>query len=113
MSKAAKVESKAARVERKAAKVESKAAKVESKAARVERGAHILDHTWIVDSDTHVTEPADVWSERVPRRYRESVPKFERNAQGQDVWSLEGEHFYTVGVTAFAGWRDVFPNSPS
>ena len=44
---------------------------------------------------------------------KESVPKFERNAQGQDVWSLEGEHFYTVGVTAFAGWRDVFPNSPA
>ena len=89
----------------------STAAEVERTPAEVERT--ILDRTWIVDSDTHVTEPPDVWSERVPRRYRDSVPKFERNAQGQDVWSLEGEHFYTVGVTAMAGYRDVFPNSPA
>ncbi|MEO8697068.1 MAG: amidohydrolase family protein [Acidimicrobiales bacterium] len=94
-----------------ATRAESTATRAESTATRAE--STILDRTWIVDSDTHVTEPADVWSERVPRRFRDSVPKFERNEKGQDVWSLEGEHFYTVGVTAMAGWRDVFPNSPA
>lgn len=67
---------------------------------------------YIVDADTHVTEPPDVWTERVPARWRDHVPVVARDDQGRDVWLLDGEHFYTVGATATAGYADVFPQFP-
>lgn len=75
--------------------------------------AELVDYAGrIIDTDTHVTEPGDVWVDRVPKRYRDQVPHMVRSAEGKDVWELDGEQFYTVGVTATAGWGDVFPNSP-
>lgn len=67
----------------------------------------------IIDCDTHVTEPPDVWVDRVPARFRDQVPQMVRNAEGKDVWVLDGEQFYVVGMTATAGWDDVFPNGPA
>src|SRR6266566_1901729 len=42
----------------------------------------------IVDADTHLTEPPDVWTSRVSRRFVEHVPHVERNVDGKDVWVL-------------------------
>jgi hypothetical protein len=28
----------------------------------------------IIDADSHITEPADVWTSRVPVKYRDEVP---------------------------------------
>lgn len=64
---------------------------------------------WIIDSDSHLTETRDVWTSRVPKKWVEHVPHVARNAEGQDAWFLEGEQFYTVGVTAVAGWP-TFPD---
>ena len=53
-----------------------------------------------IDSDTHLTEPADVWTARVPKRLLDRVPHMVRSDEGQDIWLLEGERIYTVGLTA-------------
>jgi len=66
----------------------------------------------IVDADTHLTEPPDVWTSRVPRRLVEHVPHVERNVDGKDVWVLDGQSFYTIGMTATAGWDKPFPDGP-
>jgi uncharacterized protein len=63
----------------------------------------------IIDSDSHVTEPADVWTSRVPRRYVDRVPRVEKDASGADIWVLDGVRIDTVGVTAPAG----FPGFPA
>lgn len=65
-----------------------------------------------IDADTHITEPADVWTARVPRRFRERVPHVERNDAGQDVWVIDGQHMAAVGFTATAGWKEEFPSGP-
>jgi predicted TIM-barrel fold metal-dependent hydrolase len=66
----------------------------------------------IIDCDTHITEPRDVWTSRVPERYRDHVPHVVRNDAGVDIWLLDGVQIYTAGVTALAGWPDPFPSGP-
>ena len=66
----------------------------------------------IIDSDSHVTEPRDVWTSRVPSRYVDDVPHVERQDDGTDVWVLQGQRLGALGVTAPAGWPDFPPNYP-
>jgi len=66
------------------------------------------DRSWIIDADSHVTESRDLWTSRVPSKYRESVPHVARDDEGNDVWLLEGVRIATVGANATAGWDD-FP----
>jgi predicted TIM-barrel fold metal-dependent hydrolase len=66
----------------------------------------------IIDADTHLTEPPDVWTTRVPKRYLEHVPHVERNDEGRDVWVLDGTAFSSPGLTAVAGWPEPFPAGP-
>jgi predicted TIM-barrel fold metal-dependent hydrolase len=66
----------------------------------------------IIDCDTHITEPRDVWTSRVPARYLDHVPHVVRNDAGVDVWLLDGVQIYTAGITALAGWPTPFPSAP-
>jgi len=66
----------------------------------------------IIDVDTHLTEPADTWTSRVPRHHVDHVPQMTRDADGKDIWVLDGQRFYTVGMTATAGWHAPFPDGP-
>jgi len=59
---------------------------------------------WIIDADSHVTEPADVWTARVPRKYVDEVPHVVRRDDGVDVWMLSGEYVGTATGNAVAGW---------
>jgi uncharacterized protein len=43
----------------------------------------------LIDADTHVNEPPDLWKDRVPAKYRDRVPRMERFDQG-DAWVGEG-----------------------
>jgi predicted TIM-barrel fold metal-dependent hydrolase len=54
----------------------------------------------IIDADAHLTEPADVWVARLPKRHLERVPHVVRDESGVDYWVLEGEHIAPVGGTA-------------
>jgi predicted TIM-barrel fold metal-dependent hydrolase len=67
----------------------------------------------VIDADTHITEPPDTWTARVPQRFRDRVPYMTRSADGKDIWMFEGQQIYTVGYTATAGWKDPFPNGPA
>jgi predicted TIM-barrel fold metal-dependent hydrolase len=63
----------------------------------------------LIDADSHVTEPADVWTSRVPARYADAVPRVVRNDDGRDVWLLDDVVICTVGATSSAG----FPGAPA
>lgn len=62
----------------------------------------------IIDADSHITEPPDVWTSRVAAKDVERVPHVVRNDDGRDIWVLNDAQIDTVGVTAPAGWDD-FP----
>lgn len=60
----------------------------------------------IIDVDTHVTEPADLWTSRVPVRFRDRVPYVDTDRRGFQAWYLNGERIASVGFTATAGWTE-------
>ena len=65
----------------------------------------------IIDADSHVTEPADVWTARVPAKYREEVPRVVQ-LDGTDTWVIRDKVLTPVGVTAPAGWPTHPPDYP-
>ena len=57
----------------------------------------------LISADSHVNEPPDLWTDRVPSEYRDRAPRIERFEQG-DAWVLEGvADPITFGMNACAG----------
>ncbi|MEQ8660811.1 MAG: amidohydrolase family protein [Gammaproteobacteria bacterium] len=57
----------------------------------------------IIDVDTHVSEAADLWTSRVPARWRDAVPRVGTDARGIDYWYLGKQPIAKVGLAATAG----------
>ena len=66
-----------------------------------------------IDADTHITEPADVWTSRVPAKWKDLVPhvKWDEEAR-EECWYIQGNRIMGVGNTALAGWPEPFPEHP-
>jgi predicted TIM-barrel fold metal-dependent hydrolase len=76
----------------------------------------------LISGDSHVLEPPDLWTSRVPARYRERAPRMQRFAEG-DAWVLEGVRDpINFGLNASAGmdpdamrpwmrWEDLRPGA--
>src|SRR2546421_10374919 len=45
--------------------------------------------TWVIDVDTHITEPHDLWTSRAPEAYKERVPLVV-DVDGVPMWSVDG-----------------------
>lgn len=74
--------------------------------------SHAYREPWI-DADTHISEPADVWTSRVPARWRDRVPQVRWDDEKQEeCWFLGEEKMLPVGLTALAGWPEKFPQHP-
>ncbi len=57
----------------------------------------------IVDADSHVNEPPDLWTQRLAKKFRERAPHVEHTPDG-DVWVFDqGRHKWPIGLTAVAG----------
>ena len=68
---------------------------------------------WFIDADTHITEPGDVWTSRLPSRFQDDAPRMIRRDDGMDVWQFGGAaRQIPVGATALAGWPEPFPSIP-
>ena len=37
---------------------------------------------WVIDVDTHITEPGNVWTDRLPARHQARAPRMVRNDDG-------------------------------
>jgi predicted TIM-barrel fold metal-dependent hydrolase len=67
----------------------------------------------VIDTDTHVSEPPDLWTSRVPAKYRDSVPHVEVNpATGRHHWRIGDSWLMGTGFYAVAGWKDFPPHGP-
>jgi predicted TIM-barrel fold metal-dependent hydrolase len=65
----------------------------------------------IVDADSHVNEPPDLWQDAVPGRWKERAPRLVHTEKG-DLWHFDGgKHTWPVGLTATAG-QSYFQFSP-
>ena len=43
----------------------------------------------LVDADSHINEPPDLWTSRLPKQFQDRAPKMQRFDQG-DAWVVEG-----------------------
>jgi predicted TIM-barrel fold metal-dependent hydrolase len=57
----------------------------------------------LISADTHVNEPGDLWTTRVPARFKDRVPRIQRFPEG-DGWVIEGASDpINFGMNACAG----------
>lgn len=68
----------------------------------------------VIDTDTHVVEPPDLWTSRVPRRLVDRVPRVDRNPKtGHHHWRIGDHWLMPVGFYGAAGWRQFPPDCPA
>ncbi len=68
----------------------------------------------IVDTDTHVTEPPDLWTSRVAKKYIDLVPHVEVHPEtGHHHWRIGDHWLMAVGFYAVAGWKEHPPSTPN
>jgi predicted TIM-barrel fold metal-dependent hydrolase len=70
----------------------------------------LFDAFDVIDVDTHLTEPPDVWTARVPQALQDLVPHIER-IEGQDVWMVDGQRIGAPGYYSMAGHDGIMPMS--
>ena len=69
--------------------------------------------TPIVDTDTHVTEPADLWTSRLPKAWGDRVMRVEWNDDMKsEVWCLDGNVVTKAWTGCMFGWEEPFPSAP-
>lgn len=49
----------------------------------------IAEDVRVIDADTHLTEPHDLWIKRAPAKYKDRVPRVEE-IDGQPTWVVDG-----------------------
>lgn len=71
----------------------------------------IFERFRVIDTDTHVTEPPDLWTSRVASKWRARVPQVKRVGR-KDVWMIEGQTVGFPGIFSMAGFDGSFPQFP-
>jgi predicted TIM-barrel fold metal-dependent hydrolase len=71
----------------------------------------LFDQYRVIDVDTHLTEPADLWTSRVPSAMKDDVPRIERKG-GMDVWVVGDQFIGAPGAYSMAGYDGVIPEMP-
>jgi uncharacterized protein len=67
----------------------------------------------VADVDSHIIEPADLWTSRVPAKWGDLVPqvRFDERSK-EDRWYVGSKKLFGVGAFAQAGWREYPPSHP-
>jgi len=71
---------------------------------------HLFDRFKVIDVDTHLTEPPDVWTSRLPAKYGDMIPHMERMGR-KDMWMINGKAAGAPGAYTMAGHDGIFPES--
>jgi predicted TIM-barrel fold metal-dependent hydrolase len=63
-----------------------------------------MSFSWFISVDDHLIEPARLWQERVPERWRDRAPRIVRDGDSE-FWLYEDRQIVTTGLNAVAGKR--------
>lgn len=82
--------------------------------AMIEPVRSIAERHRVIDADTHVVEPYDLWTARVStRKWGDKVPHVRRDeSSGIDYWYFGDEQVWTAAGSAFTGWDSELPSRP-
>ena len=58
----------------------------------------------LVSIDDHIVEPADMFDEHVPAKWRDQAPKLVTGDDGVEHWVLEDQVAGAIGMNAVVGW---------
>ena len=76
--------------------------------------ANTLEAIRVIDTDTHVTEPPDLWTSRMPRKFADIAPHVETNPETHHThWRIGDRWLMAVGFYAVAGWKEHPPSTPN
>jgi predicted TIM-barrel fold metal-dependent hydrolase len=72
-----------------------------------------IDEIRIIDTDTHVVEPPDLWTSRMSTKWGDLVPHVEWvEADQEEAWFIGDTRISPVASAAMAGWNEYPPNHP-
>ncbi len=57
---------------------------------------------WVISVDDHIIEPADVWTDRMPAKFKDDAPRL-ISKNGNEAWLFGGKRRSVFGLTAAAG----------
>lgn len=69
--------------------------------------------TLVIDVDTHVTEPRDLWTSRLAKKHQARAPRVELDTSSGLMRWVVGDHLLSPEAqSSHAGWRDFHPSYP-
>jgi uncharacterized protein len=76
-------------------------------------GTPLCERYAVADVDSHIIEPADLWTSRISAKWGELVPHVRfHERRHEDIWYIGGRKLYGVGAFAQAGWPEFPPSHP-
>lgn len=73
----------------------------------------IVDRIRVIDADSHISEPGNLWTDRISPKWGDLVPHVQFDAErGEDRWFMGGKPFMPVAGAAMAGWKEPPPDHP-
>ena len=73
--------------------------------------AALFERHRVIDIDTHVTEPRDVFTSRIASKWRDQVPQV-REVEGRDLWLVGDTVIGMPGAYSMAGHNGTPPDFP-
>jgi uncharacterized protein len=74
----------------------------------------LADKIKVIDTDTHIVEPYDLWTSRISvAKWGDKVPQVRHVAEEkEDFWFFNGERLGPAAGTSMAGWHEYAPKHP-
>jgi uncharacterized protein len=74
----------------------------------------LADKIKVIDTDTHIVEPYDLWTSRISvAKWGDKVPQVRHVAdENEDFWFFNGERLGPAAGTSMAGWHEYAPKHP-
>jgi predicted TIM-barrel fold metal-dependent hydrolase len=73
----------------------------------------IVDEIEVIDTDTHLVEPPDLWTSRMSSSWGDLVPHvLWDDDHEEEAWFIGGQRVTSVGAAAQAGWPEFPPDHP-
>jgi predicted TIM-barrel fold metal-dependent hydrolase len=71
-----------------------------------------MSFNWFISVDDHLIEPAQLWQDRLPARWKDTGPRIVRDGSSE-FWAYEDRQIVTTGLNAVAGkTREEFSPEP-
>lgn len=73
----------------------------------------VVERIKVIDADSHISEPPNLWTDRVSSKWGELVPHvIWDEKRREERWVMGGRPFMPTAGAAMAGWSDPPPDHP-